>query len=80
MKTEISINKGKHKIGVPFVSDAYKAKTPRKLKMLGDSLVFVGASISIIASTLTPPGWVVMVGGLAGLAGRFIVKCVGESK
>lgn len=80
MKKDINLGKtGKIKIGVPFFSEAYKNKTPRKIKLISDSLVFLGSTTTIIAATLTPPGWVIMLGGLATLSGRFLLKCIGEN-
>lgn len=66
------------KVGLPFVSKAYKAKTPRRIKIASECLIFTGAAVSIIAGAVTPPGWIVMVGGLSALTGRFLLKCFGE--
>lgn len=72
--------KAKYTVGLPFVSDSYKAKTPPKLKNVGEAFVFVGSAVTIVASSFSPPGWVIMLGGLATLTGRFVVKCFGEKQ
>lgn len=77
MKTEVKINK-KVKVGLPF-SKAYKSKTPKKIKTASEILVFTGSAITIIAATFSPPGWVIMAGGLATLSGRFLLKCFAEN-
>ena len=68
----------KVKIGLPLVSEAYKARTPNRIKIASESLVFVGSAITIVAAYFTPPGWLIMTSGLATLTGRFILKCFGE--
>ena len=79
MTKEIKIN-SKYSVGLPFISDAYKSRTPKKLKNVGETLVFIGGAVAIVAGTLSPPGWVIMAGGLATLAGRFVIKCFAEKK
>jgi hypothetical protein len=75
MKKDIALKKVT--IGVPLISNSYKNRTPKKIKKAGDLLVFIGSMVAIIASFYTPPGWVVMLGGAAAFAGRFLLKCVG---
>lgn len=69
----------KYTIGLPFISKAYKAKTPKNFKMVGDTLIFVGGAVALVAQAFTPPGWVLTIGGLATLTGRFVIKCIGET-
>ena len=64
---------GKVKIGMPG-SESYKAKTPKKLKTVGETMVFVGSAVALLAGGLTLPGWLVMAGGLSTLTGRFFIK------
>jgi len=66
------------KIGIPLISEAYKAKTPKNVKIVSESMVFLGAAISIVAGAISLPGWVIMISGLSGLTGRFLLKCIGE--
>ena len=68
---------GKYNIGLPG-SDSYKAKTPNTIKTIGEGCILVGSLVTIIAASLTPPGWVLVMGGGATLLGRFFVKCFSE--
>ena len=69
---------GKYNIGFPG-SDSWNDKTPKWVKITGESFIFVGAGMAIVLGTMaTPPGWLVAVSGLAGLAGRYVAKCFSE--
>jgi membrane protein YqaA with SNARE-associated domain len=72
-----TIKVGKYKVGLPG-SDSYKAITPKSVKIVGETLLFIGSGVAIIAGAFTLPGWVVVTGSLAGLAGRYIAKCFSE--
>ncbi len=72
-----TVNIGKYKIGLPG-SDSYKAITPKPVKVIGETLLFIGSGVAIVAGAFTMPGWVVVAGSLAGLAGRYVCKCFSE--
>lgn len=71
---------GKFRVGAPFVSDSYKSKTPKTIKTVGETLLFVGGVVAIVAGVFTPPGWVLVAGGIATLAGRFVAKMFSDRK
>ena len=69
-----SVSLGSVKVGLPG-SKSYHEKTPRKIKIAGETLLFVGGVVTFIAGIVNPPGWVVLIGGAATMSGRFIAKC-----
>lgn len=72
MKDQIEFKK--LKVGLPITSSSYSDKTPPKIKMVGETLSFIAGVITIIAGATTPPGWVVILGGIFTIAGRHISK------
>ena len=61
-------------VGLPF-SKSYYAKTPKILKILGDSLMTIG-SVGTLISIKNPT--VAIVCTVSGLVGKWILKCFGE--
>lgn len=77
-KAEVGI--GKYKIGLPLVSNSYKSRTPKGIKTAGEICIFAGGVVALVAGAFTPPGWVLMAGGIATLSGRFIAKMFSNRK
>lgn len=69
---------GNYNVGLPG-GKSYRKLTPKPVRIVGDSLIFVGSVVTFVAAFSTPPGWVLMVGGLSAMAGRFIAKCFSYS-
>lgn len=69
---------GKYKVGAPVVSDSYKDRTPKWIKVIGESCLFVGAAIPLLAGTIAFPPWVIVSAPVFGLAGRHIAKMFSE--
>lgn len=65
---------GNYKVGLPLVSNSYNERTPKGIKTAGEICLFVGGVVTIVAGVITPPGWIVIAGGIATLSGRFIAK------
>lgn len=72
-----AVKVGKYKVGLPG-SESYKAKTPRPVKIASETLTFIGGSIAIIAGAVTLQPWLIALGGIATLGGRFALKCFSE--
>lgn len=68
---------GKYKVGLPG-SEAYKAKTPPKIRMIGEIFLFAGFAISVIAVPVGLPAWVIAAGSISGYLGKKLAKMFGE--
>jgi hypothetical protein len=75
-----SFKLSKYKVGLPVVSDSYKSITPKPVKIASEICVLVSGTVTLVAAIITPPSWVLLLGGLATLGGRFLLKCFSEDK
>jgi hypothetical protein len=66
-----------YKIGLPGTK-TYKAKTPKKFRIVGEAFLFVGFAIGALAMPLGLPAWVIAAGSVAGYLGKKVTKMVGE--
>ena len=74
-----SVKLGTVKVGLPG-SDSYHAKTPKGIKIVSESLIFIGGSISILAGAVTLNPVLIALGGICTLGGRFAIKCFSVNK
>lgn len=74
-KGEVKV--GSYNVGLPGTK-AYKAKTPKKFRIVGEAFLFVGFAIGALAMPLGLPAWVIAAGSVAGYLGKKVTKMVGE--
>jgi len=65
------------RIGLPGTK-AYKAKTPRRFRLVGEIFLFAGFAIGALAMPVGLPAWVIAAGSVAGYLGKKVTKMVGE--
>ena len=74
-KGEVEV--GGLRIGLPGTK-TYKAKTPRKFRLVGEIFLFAGFAIGALAMPVGLPAWVIAAGSVAGYLGKKVTKMVGE--
>ena len=73
------VKAGAYNIGLPGTK-AYKAKTPRKFRLVGEIFLFAGFAIGALAMPFGLPAWVIAAGSVAGYLGKKVTKMVGEAE
>lgn len=68
---------GGYNVGLPGTK-VYKARTPRKFRLVGEIFLFAGFVIGALAVPIGLPAWVIAAGSVAGYLGKKVTKMVGE--